>query len=192
MVRDADDPMASPYEVKTRMENSIAAALRIDQIDALYRLRQVDPEKVAALKVSIEEIGLRTPIHVAGDRAAANDPTIRVRLVAGAHRLEAMRQLGREWIGAHFCDGDDLDAELWEIDENLCRAELTPADRALFVFRRKEIYLMKHPEKGHGGDRKSSGQSGRLISETKSFVEVTADATGQSERAIRRLSLIHI
>ncbi|MCF3642985.1 hypothetical protein LXM94_23765 [Rhizobium sp. TRM95111] len=43
-------------------------------------------------------------------------------------------------------DGDALDAELWEIDENLCRTDLTPVDRALFVFRRNKIYLPRHPK----------------------------------------------
>ena len=184
MPRDASDPMASPYEIMTGMNMSVA--LRVDQIETGHRLRLVDPEKVAALKASIELIGLRTLIAVAGNRSASNDPAIKVRLVAGAHRLEAMRQLGREHIGVVFEDGDDLDAELWEIDENLCRAELTPADRALFVFRRKEIYLMRHPETGHGGERASRQVGDLKPDDTKRFTAATAEATGQSERAIQR------
>lgn len=185
MPRDASAPMASPYEIMTGMNMSVA--LRVDQIDAGNRLRIVDPEKVEALKSSISEIGLRTLIAVTGDRRADGDPSIRVRLVAGAHRLEAMRQLGREHVGVVFEDGDDLDAELWEIDENLIRAELTPADRALFVFRRKEIYLLKYPETANGGDRRSDRQVGELKQEDRQrFTVATAVATGQSERAIQR------
>jgi len=182
---DLNDPRLSEYEIKTGMRLH-DFPFRIDQIDVGYRLRTVDPDRVAALKASIEELGLRTPITVVGDSRATNDPSIRVRLVAGAHRLEAMRQLGREWIAAYVGKQDDLDAELWEIDENLCRAELTPADRALFVFRRKEIYLMKYPETGHGGDRASRQVGDLKGEEPKRFTSATAEATGQSERAVQR------
>lgn len=191
MLRDLNDPMISTYEVMTGMPGTLATPVRIDLIDSIGRLREVDLQKVAALKASIEEIGLHTPIYVTGPRAGSDDEARpRVRLVAGAHRLEAMRQLGREWIGAYYYDGDDLDAELWEIDENLCRAELTPADRALCVFRRKEIYLMKHPETAHGavgnGREKSRQLGDSTGEETKRFTTATAEATGQSERAVQR------
>ncbi len=35
-----------------------------------------------------------------------------------------------------------------EIDENLCRAELTPAQRAQAIARRKQIWEALHPEGG--------------------------------------------
>ncbi|ASY56469.1 MT-A70 family methyltransferase [Sinorhizobium sp. CCBAU 05631] len=179
------DGWKSEFEVKTGSKD-LPVALRIDQIHVGYRLREVDPEKVAAIKASIEEIGLRTPVSVVGPAIAADTPLQMVTLVAGAHRLEAMKQLGREYVAAIIRNEDDLDAELWEIDENLCRAELTPADRALFVFRRKEIYLMKHPETGHGGDRASRQVGDLKADEPKRFTTATAEATGQSERAIQR------
>ncbi|AWI57165.1 MT-A70 family methyltransferase [Sinorhizobium fredii] len=179
------DGWKSEFEVKTGSKD-LPVALRIDQIHVGYRLREVDPEKVTAIKASIEEIGLRTPVSVVGPAIAAGTPLQMVTLVAGAHRLEAMKQLGREYIAAIIRNEDDLDAELWEIDENLCRAELTPADRALFVFRRKEIYLMKYPETGHGGDRASRQVGDLKADEPKRFTTATAEATGQSERAIQR------
>lgn len=152
---------------------------RIDSIDSADRLRVVDQGAVEALMPSIREHGLKTPITVQG---RSSDE--RVTLCAGKHRLEAMRQLGEEWIDCFHEDVDDLDRELWEIDENLIRSELTPADRALFVARRKEIYLLKHPETAHGGDR-SSRQVGDLQN-ARRFSAATAEATGQSERAIQR------
>lgn len=180
----SDDGWKSPFEVKTGSRD-MPDALRVDQIEVGHRLRTLDMDKVAALKASIEEMGLRTPISVTGLPSEA--PLQMYRLSAGAHRLEAMRQLGREYIAAIVRDEDDLDAELWEIDENLCRAELTPADRALFVFRRKEIYLLKHPETANGGDRKSDRQVGELkASDSKRFTAATSEATGQSERAVQR------
>ncbi|CCE96168.1 Methyltransferase-like protein KIAA1627 homolog [Sinorhizobium fredii HH103] len=175
----------SEFEAKVG-NNDLPVALRISQIHVGHRLRTVDQAKVDALKASIEELGLRTPISVVGPMLAASSPLQMVTLAAGAHRLVAMKQLGREHIAAIIRNEDDLDAELWEIDENLCRAELTPADRALFVFRRKEIYLMKHPETGHGGERASRQVGDLKVDEPKRFTAATAEATGQSERAIQR------
>ncbi|WP_246716603.1 MT-A70 family methyltransferase [Rhizobium ruizarguesonis] len=179
---------ASSFEAKTG-SSDLPVALRIDQIDVSNRLRTVDPEKVAALKASIEKIGLRTPISVFGDWQAMKDGAIHVRLSAGAHRLEAMRQLGHEHIAAIIRDEDEVDAELWEIDENLIRSELTPADRAIFIHRRKQLYELKFPETAHGGDRKTDGSSrqvGDLKEEPKRFSTATAGAIGQSERAVQR------
>ncbi|MDE4595930.1 MT-A70 family methyltransferase [Sinorhizobium meliloti] len=152
----------------------------LDRIDVGFRLRQADPEKVLALQASFSELGHRTPISV-----TRRPDGERFLLSAGLHRLESARSLGWADILAFVEEGDDLDAELWEIDENLCRAELTPADRALFTFRRKEIHLIRHPETGHGGDRRSNGKVCHLNDTPKGFVAVTAEATGKSERAIR-------
>ncbi|WP_082006103.1 MT-A70 family methyltransferase [Ensifer sp. ZNC0028] len=175
------DGWKSSFEVKIG-NSDLPDALLVSEIHVGHRLRTVDQAKVDALKVSIEELGLRTPISV----VRSPDAPSQLKLVAGAHRLEAMKQLGREYIAAIVRREDDLDAELWEIDENLCRAELTPADRALFVFRRKEIYLMRHPETGHGGERASRQVGDLRPDEPKRFTSATAEATGQSERAIQR------
>ncbi|KWV42177.1 hypothetical protein AS026_21110 [Rhizobium altiplani] len=154
---------------------------RIDSIDSDGRLRIVDRATVEVIKASIRERGLQTPITVQGTIDDA-----RVKLGAGKHRLEAMRELGETWIECFHRDVDDLDRELWEIDENLCRAELTPADRALFVARRKEIYLLKHPETGAGGDRKSKRQAVGLIEAPTTFAVATAVATGRDRRTVER------
>lgn len=152
--------------------------IRIADIDVGYRLRGVDPERVEALKASIGEIGLRTPITVMVAEGG------RFRLSAGAHRLETMRQLGRTEIWCFVRSGHAFDAELWEIDENLCRADLTPADRAMFVFRRKELYLMKHPETASGENQHTRG---RQVGEpSERFTAATAVATGRSERSLQR------
>ena len=50
----------------------------------------------------------------------------------------------------HVVTDDDLHAELAMIDENLCRAELSPAERAKQTARRKAIYLIWHPETDQG------------------------------------------
>lgn len=86
--------------------------------------RPLDEDAVAWLMKSIGKIGLQQPITVLdkGDGA--------LQLVAGRHRLEACRRLGREDIACTVNEGDEVAAQLWEISENLHRAELTALERA--------------------------------------------------------------
>ena len=61
-------------------------------------------------------------------------------LVAGQHRLVAIKQLGIPTIRCTFLDWDDaLAVELAEIDENFIRHDLSPARHALMTERRSEI-----------------------------------------------------
>lgn len=94
----------------------------------------------------------------------------------------AARRLGLDIVPCVVVD-DDLRAELAMIDDNLCRAELIPADWASQTARRKAIYIELHPETAHGGDRRSD-QVANLS--TRSFADETAEATGKDARTIRR------
>lgn len=159
----------------------IAVARDPHSIDAGNRLRDLAEKTVLALMDAFTRTGQRQPIEVYGKETDA-----RVKLGAGGHRLEACRRLGINVLCFHY-DGDELDRQLCEIDENLIREDLTPVDRALFLARRKEIYLVKHPETANGGDRKSDRQVGELNNnDAKRFTAATAEATGQKERTIQR------
>lgn len=145
--------------------------------------REVRQPQVAALAESIKEIGLRTPITVRSVMKIINgrdQPAWEI--VAGHHRYEAAVRLGWRQIEGIEFDGAELDAELWEIDENLMRSELTEMERARALARRKEIYEIKHPETRHGGDRKSD-QAEKIS--TRSFATDAAAKTGKTERAVR-------
>jgi ParB-like chromosome segregation protein Spo0J len=50
-------------------------------------------------------------------------------LVAGLHRIEAAKSLGIDSVPCIDIGGDEIDAQLWEIAENLHRAELTALER---------------------------------------------------------------
>lgn len=143
------------------------------------RQRAVDSAKVSAIKASIAEIGLRTPLTVFAWR---DGDEWHHRLVAGAHRLEALRELGEEYADCFVMEGDEEDAALWEIDENFARAELTDAQRAEHHVRREEILKRKGLVQTNGGDRRSVGQNVHL----KSYARQTADTLGVDERTIRR------
>jgi len=144
--------------------------------------RAIDDVAVSALSESMNEIGLLSPIHL---RRVGSS----FELVSGNHRYRAAAKLGWADIEAVIDDFDDIDAELARIDENLCRSELGPTDRATDTARRKELYLQKYPETGHGGDRSgASGQLGHLTEggNVVSFTTETAKKTGRSERKVRR------
>lgn len=92
--------------------------------------RPVSGEAVNLLVRSFETVGLRTPVTV---RAIGDN---RFRLVAGAHRIEAAYRLGWQTIAAYVLAEDDENPEhaanedcLWEIAENLHRAELSADQR---------------------------------------------------------------
>jgi hypothetical protein len=87
------------------------------------RLRALDQEVVKLLAVSMAVGGLKAPITV---RRTAEG----YELIAGWHRLEAARVLEWQEISAITVVGSERQARLWEIDENLCRSELTPLERA--------------------------------------------------------------
>jgi ParB-like chromosome segregation protein Spo0J len=88
-----------------------------------HRARGLDDAAVERLMDSMRRLGLQTPISVRMD----GDDLL---LVAGRHRLEAARRLGWDRIEAVYIEGDENDARLWEISENLHRAELTAVERA--------------------------------------------------------------
>lgn len=161
-----------------------AVPIRIALVYPSDHGRSVDRDRVAAIADSIKEIGLRTPITVRPTTKVADGQEIEAfEIVAGRHRYEAACKLGMDEIDAIVSDDDDLHAELWEIDENLCRAELTAADRADYIARRKGIYEALHPETKHGGDRKGDQVAN---SATRSFADDTAAKTGASARTVRQ------
>ncbi len=137
---------------------------------------------------SISEVGLINPISVFAERA--NDGILvnnGYQLVAGLNRLEACKRLGWKTIPAVMLALDDLHCQLAEVDENLCGSKLTPADRALFTRRRKDIYLALHPETRNGGDRGNQHTGGvQRQNDNLSFCQNTAAQTGVDRRTIER------
>lgn len=103
--------------------------LPVEGIFVGNRHRAIVPEAVERLVESIQKIGLQVPISVRFRPDDDDDPVIMADLVAGAHRLEAVKRLGWKMVDVALHDGDETDARLWEIAENLHRAELTALQR---------------------------------------------------------------
>ena len=153
----------------------------VSSVDVGERMRPVNQSRVESLATSMATIGLLQPITV------FTPDDCEVRLVAGLHRLEAARLLDWDEIDAIFMDADDVHRELAEIDENLCRSELSPAEAAYQTSRRKEIYETLHPEAKHVTERGGPGRG--KTTDNLSAVSFTSDAaakTGRDERTVRR------
>lgn len=153
--------------------------LPIDQIHARSDARLIDEATVGGLADSIGSVGLINPIRV---RAHGDQWEV----VAGMHRLAACKRLGLVEITADVIEADDLHAELAMIDENLCRAELSPADRAVWTARRKAIYIELHPETEAGVAGATARWDATDNLSTASFAAETAKLSGKEERTVRR------
>ncbi len=178
-------------EIMQRTHESAASpidkvhSVPITLIDIGNRLRPVDPARVQMIKDSIlsfrsnsQDEGLPAPITL---RPAEGG---RFLLVAGAHRLQACVEIGDQSIAALVRPMNDLQARLLEIDENLCRAELTAFDRASFLAERDRIWKEMHPESGKG----KSGAKARWHGDTDntSFASDIKERVGLSDRSVRR------
>jgi ParB/RepB/Spo0J family partition protein len=106
--------------------------IAVEDVKVIGKYREVDPEKIKSLAASMStKIGLRTPITVR--RIKEGLGTTAFALVAGLHRLKAATTLGWKHIDAFIMEGTQTDARIWQLMENLYRAELTPLQRAEHV-----------------------------------------------------------
>lgn len=128
--------------------------------------RPVNEETVKRLMESIAAIGLQTPISVRFNSKAISPITQEAgahELIAGRHRIEACRRLGWDDIAIIEWpeDADPRDIRMWEISENLDRAELVQLDRDeqvtewIALAGRREGVSFQHETKPKGGRPKS-------------------------------------
>ena len=111
--------------------------------------RDLVQANVDMLRASIEQVGLIQPIRVRPAGVIVRGLGEQgFQIVAGHHRVAAARALGWTEIDAIVDTAEHLQAELMEIDENLCRAELTASQRAQAIKRRKQIWEALHPNSG--------------------------------------------
>jgi ParB-like chromosome segregation protein Spo0J len=113
--------------------------IRVKEISVGARIREIRPNKVASLAISMQASGLNTPITVRASSTAAKPGSKPWALVAGAHRLAAARQLEWTTIRCEIFTGNEDEAKSWEIRENLDRAELTVLERAEHIAQLKRL-----------------------------------------------------
>lgn len=120
----------APTSISRKQVAPTHADVEIGSIIVGGRKRTFSAERARELARSIERVGLLHPVAVTPSR----------RLVAGLHRLEAHKILGRTHIPCVVLTDDALLGELAEIEENLVRQDLTVLERGEHHKRAKEIY----------------------------------------------------
>lgn len=147
------------------------------------RLRPVSRAGVEAVKASIVELEvMKDRIHVRKKRDGS------FVLLAGLHRLTAVRELFWPAIPVVAWRCTDDWARLMEIDDNLAGAELTPLDTAIFMAERKRVYEKLHPETKVGA-KGLAAMNGVQMDKMSvwCFAKATAEKFGLSDRHVRRL-----
>ncbi len=155
----------------------------IGEIQINEERRGVDAAHVRELADSIRELGLLNPVTV--DREN--------NLIAGLHRLEAVRILGWDEVECTVSSLEGLQAELAEIDENFVRSGLSAIEYGEMLLRRKEIYETLHPETRAGVAQAAAmnravgnNVADKMSATSKSFVEDTAGKLNVAPRTVRR------
>ena len=145
--------------------------------------REARSEEVRKLADSIAEVGLLNPVTV--DQSHT--------LIAGRHRLEAVRLLGWTEIECTVCGLEGIAAEIAEIDENFVRTNASAIEIGEMLKRRKQLYETLHPET-KAGVAQANGMNRALgnnvdctvQSTSKSFVEDTAGKWGVHPSTVSR------
>lgn len=141
--------------------------------------RAVNESKVDELVDSIKETGL---IH---KPAVRKIPDGHYKLVAGGHRIAALRKLGMSVVEVDVLpEMDDIDARIAELDENLMRNNPNVIEYGLQMAERKRLYELKHPEARVDEAKKRKVCTADFCG-TKTFVKDMSEKLGKSERAIQ-------
>jgi ParB family chromosome partitioning protein len=168
-----------------------ARDIEIGRLRVRTDARPVDKDSLAALIESVREIGFTSSILVRPKVIFENGQEADgFEIIAGRHRYEVALKLGMKVMPCRVAAGlDDLRAELAMIDENMMRADLSPAELAKSTARRKEIYEALHPEASYEARPGRAGkcrQVGDNSEPTERFTAATAKATGKPERTLQR------
>lgn len=146
--------------------------------------RAINEATVTALMESFPVSGQISPIIVkeAGIMRERLEPGYL--LIAGNHRLTAAERLEWDTIEADIwpADTNAVRLEMIEVDENLCRAELSAAEKAKALKKRKILWE----------SLKAQDNTGNLVSsirgpgQPQGFAASTAAVTGISKQAINQ------
>lgn len=151
------------------------AELPVGRIEIDHLRRPVSEAQVADLIDSITRLGLLQPLVV----------TTKNKLVAGRHRLEAVRRLEWATVPVVVVELSDLEARLAAVDENLVRNDLSRLERFEHVVARAELVAALGQRKKVGRPRNTDTVSG--------FARTTNDiaaASGLSGRTLQRATKI--
>jgi ParB/RepB/Spo0J family partition protein len=163
--------------------------IHVDDIQIGERHRALSDDAVDRLASSMKDIGLMQPISVrlveemeVAGKMLAGAPV----LVAGHHRLAAAKRLGWSHIDCVEVDDNSIEAELWEIAENLHRLDLTKEQRDEHIRRYAELLERRFAENPKPQVAAMEIGYGKPPPRPKSIARQIADETGLSDDTVRR------
>ena len=143
------------------------------------RIRSVIGD-LTELMVSMSEVGLLNPLTIDEDYC----------VIEGTRRYNSAKNLGWSKIRCDKRIGlSEYQKLTIEIDENLRRKNLNPAEEAKALALKKRFFLKRHPEYKRGGDRKSQKfkefRQDQSATSAFGFAKTQAKELGASERTIK-------
>lgn len=161
--------------------------LAIDDIEVGPNHRPVVDAAVKRIAESIKQIGLQHPVTVVerGEKYL---------LVAGRHRMEACKRIGRDYVNCNIVKMNKYEARLWEISENLHRADLTKLERDeqvaewISITERISSQNATKPGRPEGGVRAAARDLGVDKDDAHRAVKV-ASLTDEAKEAARETGL---
>jgi ParB-like chromosome segregation protein Spo0J len=162
--------------------------IKIADIKIGENRRALNPEKLNDLMQSIRVSALQTPITVRSVEQDAGWGKTKTEwhLVSGLHRWEAMKQLGETVIPCFVMEGDERVARMWEISENLHRAELTPLEYDEQVVEWIELLKADPGFSGQNVQKKGRGRPKGGISEAARNLPVKGDTHAAKRKTVGR------
>jgi ParB family chromosome partitioning protein len=174
----------------TGVESNRTESIPVDQIVVIGERRRIDDAKVSKFMESIYFVGLLSPPVVVPRKE--QDGKGKYKLIAGAHRLEAVKQLNMRDIRCTVLGrGDDLRIELAEIDENFIRDDPSPVEHALLTGRRREIIIELDSQdstlsQGETASPQAKRRGGQQTGPDVGSVRDHASKTGESKDKVHR------
>ena len=154
---------------------------KVSEIKLNSEYLRIDTD-VSALKKSLESVGLIHPVTINHENE----------LLAGARRVQAVKELEWEEIPVHVVERDVLVQELISIDENLVRSPLSSLELERYLNRGREIYEQLHPTANKVelsvealSTEEKLQQKEKEEQDEDSFAAITAEKTGLSKSVIK-------
>jgi protein tyrosine phosphatase (PTP) superfamily phosphohydrolase (DUF442 family) len=161
---------------------SLRARIFLPYVEVVGKRRPLNEAKVRFLAASMREIGQQSPITV-------REVGKKVILVAGLYRLAAAKLLGWDSILCHYMVGGKIDARLWQISENLHRADLRVLERSEYIeewrllIRKKAQVGQVAPPGGHQPKDAGINKAAKELGLTKEEIRRAKIIAGISPKA---------
>ncbi len=167
--------------------------LPVDAIDVISGARTISPDRLEFLAINIKQVGLIHPISVYENAAVPG----RYNVISGRTRLSAVKMLGWPVIDAQISALGEIEREMAELGENLCRTDYTPIEKAHATHRYAELLaaavpgLKEHIESHtrmtleQDGQKAAQEAAAQDLASQPSPIAAVAKRTGRSKRSVQ-------